>query len=54
MMAMNVRKLGSLNMVAMAFLMLPAVGCTATGSTKDFLSSTTPNRWHTGEVSSKE
>jgi hypothetical protein len=24
--------------------MLPAVGCTATGSTKDFLSSTTPNR----------
>ena len=46
---MNVRKLGSLHMILMACLLLPVVGCTATGSTKDLLSSTTPSGWYTGD-----
>lgn len=46
---MNVRKLGSLHMILMACLLLPVVGCTATGSTKDLLSTTTPSGWYTGD-----
>lgn len=49
MIAMNVRNLGSLHMALMACLMLLVVGCTVTGSTKDFLSSTTPSGWYTGD-----
>ncbi len=37
------------HMIVMACLMLPVVGCTATGSTKDLLSSTTPSGWYTGD-----
>ena len=47
--AIHVRNFGSLHMIVMAFLMLPVIGCTATGSTKDFLSSTTPSGWYTGD-----
>ena len=46
---MNVRKLVSLHMIVMACLMLPVVECTATGSTKDLLSSTTPSGWDTDD-----
>jgi len=47
--AMNVRKLVWLHMGLMACLSLPVVGCTVTGSTNDFLSSTTPSGWYTGD-----